>query len=170
MQHVAPDVDLAGLGEGVHRLHAGDDSEAGEAGQVGRVQRLDVLDPVPPGRRLARSQRLVGVERLADGRVADGVQLHLPAAGMCDGHRLAQVTVLPARIATRIGSRIRLEQVGRPRLHDAVQERFQDPGSQPRRVGLLRPQRLELVEPLHEADAAGRHVERQADAERKPAV
>ena len=100
----------------------------------------------------------------------------MACSSTCQPRACAMATAWPRAPSSQRGSPrasvpwIGLQQVCRPRLHDAVQEGLQDPGSQARRVGHLRPQCLEFVEPLDEAVPGGRHVKREPHAERKPAV
>ena len=70
-----------GDGIGVVRLHGGDDAELGEARDVGPGDGLDVLDPVAPVAGRVRGRRtLVGIQDHPDARVADRMDLELPAA------------------------------------------------------------------------------------------
>src|SRR5205823_10065197 len=84
-------------------LHARDHAQAGKARNVGLVRQLDVLDPMPPTWRRA----LERIQRLADRRVADGVDLDLPSTSVGGVHGLAKLVRSPDRIAALIRAGVR---------------------------------------------------------------
>ena len=154
-----------------------------EPPDVGGIDGLDVLDAVPPGvgpRRRALAARvagprpvgaggvLEGVEREADAPVADGVQLHLPAAPVGLGRRRRPATSGSQAGRPRPGvALVGREHRRRPGLDHAVHEALEDPGVQP----LAAPERerrglvgVEAVAPLGEG-LPGLHDQRAPEPE-----
>ena len=80
-----------GLVAGPVRLRVGDDAERREARDVVGVDDLDVGDVGPRvGPAVGRAGRLDRVERVADGPVADRVEVRLEADRVEPGHRLGE--------------------------------------------------------------------------------
>ncbi len=131
------------------RLHRGHDPESREARDVGTGDRLDVLDPVAPvgiAGRVRGGRPFVRVERHPDPGVADGVDLHLPAAPVGLGDEGVERVGVPFRPAGRRVVDVRIEHRGRARLDDAVGEGLEDAGVEPLPAAQVADERLVLVE------------------------
>src|ERR1700730_5869133 len=90
-----PDLEQVAIGLGVLRLHAGDHAELGKPWDVEWRWRLVVLVPVAE----VACRGGESVQRLPYRRVADGVDLDLPATRVGRMHRFGKLIRLPQRLA-----------------------------------------------------------------------
>ena len=122
-----------------------------------------VARPRPVGARRV----LERVERQAHAPVADGVQLHLPAAPVGLGDERVELVRLPGGQAAARVVLVRLEHRRRPRLDHAVHEALEDPGVEPVAAAQPEGHRLVLVEPVAPLGQrlAGLHDQRAAEPE-----
>jgi hypothetical protein len=94
------------IGRRVRELHRGGDADLGEAGDIGRIEQLGVLDARAQAERepdVAGTGE--GVERVAVGSIADGVDSHREArAGPApdDGRRGASLDVISTPVPSSI--------------------------------------------------------------------
>ena len=114
------------------RLEVGDHPELGEPRDVGGVDDVHVRDDRPAvTRRRSRAARpLDGVQRGADARVADRVDVHLEAGRVERRHRLGELGGRPDRQTAAVRAvEVRLEHRAGAHLDDAVGEELHRAGA-----------------------------------------
>ena len=102
------------------------------------MNRLDVLHAVPPPagrRRVGVGGPLEGIERRADGTIADGVDEHLPASRVEQGHDAVQLGLREVDLSGPRAVRVGVEHRRGVRLDDAVEHQLHRAGLEHRVVG-----------------------------------
>ena len=139
---------------------------------------LDAVAAIGIAGRVGGCRSFVGVERHPDPGIADGVDLHLPAAAVGLGDEGVEVLGVPLRAAGRGVVDVGIEHRGRPGLDDAVGECLEDAGVEPLPAaqvadeGLVAVERrapvLERAARPHRQREPGPHPERTLVAEGPP--